>query len=354
MNSSTQKEDSMKALVLTEYKHFEMQQVPKPEIADDEVLIQVQACGICGSDIHGMDGSSGRRIPPIIMGHEATGTITAVGAKVQGWSAGEGVTFDSMIFCGKCAYCRSGNTNLCDNRRVLGVSCGDYRRHGAFADYVVVPEKLLVRLPKGMSFEHAAMGEPVAIAVHAVNITPLPLNSTVVVVGAGMIGLLIIQTLRLRGCKQIIAVDIDAGKLEMAASMGADITLQASKELDAAAKIMELTDGRGADVAIEAVGNTPAVQTALRALRKGGNATIVGNLAPTIEFPLQLVVTREITVRGSCASCNEFEDALDLIATKQVDVTPLISKVAPLEEGQDWFTRLYAGEAGLMKVILKP
>lgn len=344
----------MKALVLTEYKHFEMQEVPKPEIEEDEVLIKVEACGICGSDIHGMDGSSGRRIPPIIMGHEATGSIVEVGSKVAGWSAGEAVTFDSMIFCGHCAYCRSGEVNLCDNRRVLGVSCGDYRRHGAMADYVVVPQRLLVRLPKGMPFEHAAMGEPVAIAVHAVNITPIPLNATAVVIGVGMIGLLIVQVLKLRGCKEIIAVDLDENKLEMAKSMGATRAIKVSREVDAAAEIMALTEGRGADIAIEAVGNTPAVQTAVKCLRKGGDATIVGNLSPMIELPLQLMVTREITLRGSCASCNEFGDALELIASGKVDVKPLISRVAPLEEGQEWFTRLYSAEPGLMKVILKP
>ena len=126
----------MKALVLTAYNHLEIQDWPRPEIAADEVLLRVAACGICGSDIHGMDGSTGRRQPPIIMGHEAAGTIVAVGAEVRDWAAGDRVTFDSTIYCGRCWYCRRGEINLCDNRRVLGVSCDDYRRHGAFAELV--------------------------------------------------------------------------------------------------------------------------------------------------------------------------------------------------------------------------
>lgn len=344
----------MKALVLTEYKHFELQQVPEPTVSANEVLIHVHACGICGSDIHGMDGSSGRRIPPIIMGHEASGVITETGANVYEWKVGDSVTFDSMIFCGNCYYCREGQTNLCDNRRVLGVSCDDYRRNGAFADYVSVPQHILVRMPEGLPYEYAAMAEPVAIAVHATDITPIKLNDTAVVVGAGMIGLLVVQALRLAGCGKIIAVDLDRNKLEMARSFGADFGIQVSKETDVVAEILGLTGGRGADVCIEAVGNTPAVQTAVRCVRKGGNVTIVGNLAPNIELPLQWMVTRELTIRGSCASAGEFGTSLELIASGKIDVEPLISRVAPLEEGGEWFSRLYSGEAGLMKVLLKP
>src|SRR5262245_40500816 len=122
----------MKALVLTEYKKFELQDVPVPELGGSDVLVRVKACGICGSDVHGMDGSSGRRRPPIIMGHEAAGVIERVGQGVSSWHVGDRVTFDSTIYCGECSYCRAGQINLCNNRRVLGVSCEDYRQHGAF------------------------------------------------------------------------------------------------------------------------------------------------------------------------------------------------------------------------------
>src|SRR5262245_51543239 len=158
----------MKALLLSEYKKLELTDMPVPEIGPEELLVRVKACGICGSDVHGFDGSTGRRIPPIVMGHEASGQVAGIGSQVRGFQEGDRITFDSMISCGKCSFCRHGRLNLCDNRQVLGVSCGEYRRHGAFAEYVVVPQQIAFKLPESLSFEHAAMIEPVSVAVHAV------------------------------------------------------------------------------------------------------------------------------------------------------------------------------------------
>src|SRR5580658_6145432 len=163
----------MKALLLTEYMHLELTDLAVPSISPQDVLIRVRSCGICGSDVHGIDGSTGRRIPPIVMGHEAAGVITEVGSGVAEWKPGDRVTFDSTVSCGECAFCRRGEVNLCDNRQVLGVSCGDYRRHGAFAEFVAVPARILYRLPDSLSFDQAAMIEAVSVAVHAVNLTPL-------------------------------------------------------------------------------------------------------------------------------------------------------------------------------------
>src|SRR5215468_6321810 len=132
----------MKALVLKEYKKFSFEEVPEPQVQPQEVLVAVKACGICGSDVHGMDGSTGRRRPPIIMGHEASGTIVGAGASVNGWREGDRVTFDSTIYCGQCEFCKSGAINLCEHRRVLGVSCEDYRQPGAFAEFVNVPARI--------------------------------------------------------------------------------------------------------------------------------------------------------------------------------------------------------------------
>ena len=161
----------MKALVLEEYNKLVYRDWPEPEVADDEVLVQVKAVGICGSDVHGMDGSSGRRIPPIIMGHEAAGIIAFSGQNVQGWKEGDRVTFDSTIYPLDDWYTRKGLYNLSDNRMVLGVSPGDYRRHGAFADYVNVPQHILYRIPEEVSFTQASMVEPFGVAAHAVELT---------------------------------------------------------------------------------------------------------------------------------------------------------------------------------------
>lgn len=347
----------MKALVLAEYKKFELQDVPTPQFGEDEVLIEVKACGICGSDIHGMDGSTGRRRPPVIMGHEAAGVIAQAGQGVFGWKAGDRVTFDSTIYCGRCWFCRRGQINLCDNRRVLGVSCEQYRQNGAFAQFVAVPQHILYRLPDGLSFERAAMVEALSVAVHAVERTVVHLNDTAVVVGAGMIGLLVIQVLRARGCGRIIAVDIEPGKLELAGKLGATATFRPDMTANDAAmppEIANLTAGRGADVAFEVVGMTPTLKRALASLRKGGQLTLVGNISPSVELPLQSAVTREITLNGTCASCGEYGACLDLIASGKVNVDALISAAAPLAQGAQWFNRLYSREKGLNKVILTP
>jgi L-iditol 2-dehydrogenase len=343
----------MKALLLTDYRQFEVVDLPRPELAPDEVLVRVAACGICGSDVHGYDGSSGRRIPPLVMGHEAAGVIEAVGKNVRDYAVGERVTFDSTVYCGQCDYCRQGRVNLCDNRQVLGVSCGDYRRHGAFAEFVAVPERILYRLPDGFPLEHAALIEAVSIAVHAVNQAPPRPGDDVVVVGTGMIGLLIVQVLRVRGCGRIIAVDVDDTRLELANSLGATDVFNATTT-DATAAILAMTDGRGVAASWEAVGASATVQTAVKCVRKGGDVTLVGNVSPTVELPLQLVVTRELALHGSCASAGEYPECIELMASGAVNVAPLLSATATLEETPAWFDRLHAREPGIMKVVVRP
>ncbi len=334
----------MKALLLTEYMRLEMADMPVPETGPDDVLVRVAACGICGSDVHGFDGSTGRRIPPIVMGHEAAGVVARTGANVRAFDEGDRVTFDSTVWCGECFYCRRGEVNLCDSRQVLGVSPGEYRRHGAFAEYVAVPQRIVYKLPDELSFEHAAVIEAVSVAVHAVAVTPVRINDTAVVVGAGMIGTLAIQALRVAGCGRVIAVDPDANRLKLARAAGAEETV--NPESDALPS--------GADIAIEAVGATEPVRTAIQAVRKGGAVTLVGNVSPAVDLPLQSVVTRQIRLQGSCASAGEYPACIALLARGAIRVDSLVSAVAPLEQGGEWFGRLYRREPNLMKVILKP
>jgi L-iditol 2-dehydrogenase len=342
----------MKALVLTGPSRFEYADLPVAELADDEVLVGVRACGICGSDVHGMDGRSGRRRPPIVMGHEAAGVVARVGAEVQGWAEGDRVTFDSTVSCGRCHFCRQGQVNLCDERRVLGVSCEEYRLDGAFAEYVVVPARILYRLPDNLSFDQAALLETLAVAVHAVRRVGVSPGETAVVVGTGMVGLLVVQALRAYGCERVIGVDLDAGRLALAEKLGAVTVPGDAKTV--ASGLREATGGAGADLAIEVVGVSPAVHTAITSVRKGGRVGLIGNLSPMVDLALQAVVTRELTVYGSCASAGEYPEAIDLLASGQVDVGPLISAVAPLSEGAGWFDKLYRGAPGLMKVVLRP
>jgi len=343
----------MKALVLKGYNDLVYEEVPRPAVGADEVLVEVKACGICGSDIKGIDGSTGRRLPPIIMGHEAAGVIAEVGPKVKEWKKAERVTFDSTIWCGDCHFCRRGQTNLCDNRRVLGVSCEEYRCDGAFAQYVAVPGRVVYRLPKELSFEQATFTEPLSVAVHAVNRKPISDGAKAVVVGSGMVGQLVVQALRVAGAGEIIAVDIDESRLGLACKLGADVGLKAD-ECDVRGEVLKRTGGLGADVAFEVVGLQETVRTAEVVLRKGGSLTLIGNFCPTVEWPLQSVVTREITVYGSYISRGEYPACLEMIARGAVKVDELISATAPLSEGAEWFKRLYNKEPGLFKVILLP
>ena len=343
----------MKALVLTEYGKLEIKEVPLPELLPGEVLIRVEAVGICGSDVHGMDGSTGRRIPPVIMGHEAAGVITKTGPEVSGWEPGDRVTFDSTIYRLDDWYSRKGLYNLSDNRMVLGVSCPEFKREGAFAEYVAVPQHILYRIPEGVSFVHAAMTEPVAVALHALNLTQTSVNDSAVVGGSGMIALFVIQLLKMAGCGQIITFDLDQDRLDLALKLGATHAFLADLT-DVPGEVKKLTQGRGADLGFEVVGNSPVMNTVIDSVRKGAQVTLVGNVSAEVNFPLQKVVTRQLTLRGSCAICGEYEAVLSLIAQGKISMDPMISAVAPLEEGADWFKRLYQRERGLMKVILKP
>ena len=344
----------MKVLLLTAPSRLEFTDSPDPVPAEGEVLLRIRACGICGSDIHGWDGSSGRRRPPLIMGHEAAGEIVSLGPGVEHWRIGDRVTFDSTISCGVCGCCREGQVNLCENRRVVGVAPAEYRQHGAFAEFLALPARILYALPDALPFARAAMIEPVSIAVHAVQRIRIASTDTAVVVGAGMIGLFVIQALRWAGAQRIVAVDLAENRLALARELGATHALK-SDACDVAGEVARLTGGRGADCAFEVVGIGATLDLTLATLRRGGAAVLVGNLSAKTDFPLQAVVTREITLHGSCASAGEYPLCLDLISRGVIRVEPMISAVAPLSEGAAWFDRLSArGGSEYMKVILQP
>jgi len=340
----------MKALLLSEYRRLELTDVATPDPQAGEVTIRVAACGICGSDVHGYDGSSGRRIPPIVMGHEAAGLIAKLGRGVSGLSEGDRVTFDSTVYCGECANCRRGDVNLCDRREVLGVSCGDYRRAGAFAEFVSVPARIVHRLPDSVPFSEAALLEAIAVAMHAVSLAPVAPGNSALVVGAGTIGLLLQQALRVAGCSRIFVADPDRTRLALSQQLGASEIISEN----VAERINQLTNGTGVDLVIEAVGKTESIATAIDCVRKGGTVILVGNITPEVEIPLQKVVSRQLRLQGSCASSGEYPRAIELLASGNIQVKLLITAVAPLADGPRWFERLYAREPNLMKVVLTP
>jgi len=385
---------NMKALVLEEYGKFVYKDAPVPEIGDGDVLVRVMACSVCGSDVHGMDGSTGRRIPPLIMGHEAAGTVEKIGKDVRKINVGDRVTFDSTVFCGECRYCKAGAINLCDNRLVIGVSCGEYKMDGAFAEYVAVPARVIFKLPDNVSFQQAAMIEPLAVAYHATSLIGAPGKAqgntcnapdkagaapcvagaepsapgvapciagaatcvapgSALVVGCGTIGLLIAQMLRVKGYSPIFMSDVAEEKLGLASSLGFENLINSKKE-PLSETVKSLTGGHGAALSFDAVGVEASVWDSITSLAKGGECVLVGNITPGVPIPLQQVVTKQLTLYGSCASSGEYPQCLELIAEGKVNIEKLISKTVPLSEGNEWIQKLYRREPGLYKIVLIP
>lgn len=342
----------MKALVLTDVSKFTYMDVDTPMPGYGEVQINIKACGICGSDVHGYDGSSGRRVPPLIIGHEASGIISAVGDGVKNYKVGDRVVFNSVWYCRDCYECKHGTSNRCDNGCCYGVNTGEVKREGAMCEYLVCPEYMLYPIPEGIDFNTAALVEPLAIACHAVAGAQFNINDTAVVFGAGIIGLMMLKVLKTTSCGKVYISEIDEVKKELAAKNGADEVIDG--KLDVPARVKELTDGRGADYCFEAIGINSTVNNALKSLKKGGTLIQVGNVSKEVSIPLQTVVTSELTIKGRYGTVTDYETALDLLKSGAVDVSDCISKCVPLQDGQEWFDRLHAAEPGLVKVVLNP
>lgn len=343
----------MKALLYTEPYTLEYVDVPNPDLGTDDVLIRIKACGICGSDVQGYTGNTGRRLPPLIMGHEAAGVVGRIGDNVTDFVPGDRVCFDSTVYCNMCPACKQGLFNRCIHRQVLGVSVPEFKRNGALAEYVAVPHWIVAKLPDDMSFVQAALLEPASIGTHAANRRAISHDDTAVVIGAGTIGLFILQAAKLRGAKRTLACDISDFRLDLARQVGADECIN-PQSLTLRDAVLALTDGRGADITFEAVGFAETFREAISITRTGGSVVAVGNLAKETEFNLQELVSRELTFTGSYASSGEFRTCIDLIASEQIKVGPLVSEVLPLKDGPSAFRRLLEAKENLLKIVLEP
>ncbi|MBW7881519.1 MAG: galactitol-1-phosphate 5-dehydrogenase [Caldilineaceae bacterium] len=335
----------MQALVYENPWQMPLRDVQEPEPGDHEVTVEVVAVGICGSDVHGYTGSTGRRTPPLIMGHEFSGVIDRVGRGVTGYQRGDCVTVQPLITCGECENCRVGRYNLCSRRSGIGMNVD-----GAYAERVRVPAAQLYRMPETLSFTKGAMVEPLAVAMRAANLTPLHLAGSVAVIGAGTIGLLTITALRMKGAGRIVAIDVDEHKLEMAERVGADALVN-SRKTDPVEAVRALG---GVDAVVEAVGITATAALSVQLPRNGGHVTWIGNSAPEVTINMQQVVTRELTVSGTYGFTHEFGDALEAIARGRIDPTVLVEQTAPLSKGPELFHALATGNANMVKVMLDP
>jgi len=338
----------MKALVYHGPKDLRYEEAEDVTPGNGEVKIKVKSVGICGSDVHGYLGITGRRVAPMIMGHEFAGVIEQVGENVEQYVVGNRVAPYPIIFCGECEYCRQGKTHLCVNKRSFGVlDC-----NGAMAEYICVPEKNLFKLADNVSDDVGAMMEPLAVAYSGVNTAGDLSGKDVMIVGAGTIGLFVLAVVKTRNPARVFICDLNENRLSKAKGMGADFIINPSK-VNAEDFIKGETGGAGVDVTIEAVGATPTVQQAMACLRMGGTAVWIGNSAKMITINMQEIVTRELKVFGSFIySYKEFGEAVGLLNGSKIDVKPIISLAVPLANGIKYFEKLADDPGDLIKVIL--
>lgn len=338
----------MKGLVYTAPEQLKIQEVPKPEPGKGEVLVKIRACGICGSDVHGYLGLTGRRTPPMIMGHEFCGEVVALGEDAKALKAGDRVAVYPVDYCGECKMCRQGDVHLCLNKRAFGV----LDVNGAFAQYISIPEKCCFPIADEISDAAASLMEPLAVACRGVSHYESFEGKTVLLVGTGTIGLLALACVKMKKAEKIIVSDLSDSRLEIAKKMGADVVINPGRE-NFNERIMAETNGEGVDVSIEAVGIEATVRQALDALKLSGEAIWIGNNSPTITINMQQVVTRELKVQGSFLyGLDEFKQVVALINEKKIYVDALISKEISLDEVPEYFEKLAHSPGDMIKVIM--
>ncbi|MEX0551096.1 zinc-dependent alcohol dehydrogenase [Raoultella terrigena] len=338
----------MKAAVLTAAKNFEIRQVPVPEYGDDEVLIRVSQCSICGTDIHIFNGHYAQDKLPLIPGHEFSGEIVAVGRRVATLAPGRRVVADINISCGHCYYCRRNELLNCPEIRQLGI-----HTHGAFAQYVAVPARLVIPVSDEITDSVACLTEPFSCVVRAGKKIGLSVAESVVVIGAGPVGNMHIQMARLLGAAPIIAVELNPQRAELAGQCGADCVITDPER--ALEQIKQLTQGRGADVVIESVGHPELYKQALTFMRPGGRLLAFGLTDGETDIairPLEIIL-KEQRIQGSVAGMGEdMHQALHLLQHQRFITAPFCQSVHPLEDIQQVFTSLLA-QPHYLKVQLR-
>ena len=342
----------MKALVFNGPRDMKYVDVPTPEPGPDEVRIHPKAVSICGSDSSGYKGGNAMRTPGLIMGHEFAGVIEKLGSNVKGLKIGQRVAVHHNIFCEKCRDCKEGRDNVCVNRAIIGTTMPVYGPwNGAMADYVIAPAKKIIPLPDHVSFNAAAMGEPLSIGLRATDLVKELKGQTVLVYGAGPIGLLNMQCVKAREASRVIVVDTLDYRLAMAKECGATVTIN-SKTQDVKKIVDELTDSGGVDVVFDCVGVKETVNNGTKVVRCGGTVVWVGLSDNTIEFDYKYAVCKELKFFGAYMYVDELEKGLELIAAGKLNVEKIITGVYPMSEGAKHFELIAKGESKDIKIIL--
>ena len=336
----------MKTLVWQGPRRMEVEEAPEPAPEAGTVVLRTGAAGICGSEVEGYLGRMGNRTPPLVMGHEFSGTVAEVGEGVDPSWEGRRVTVNPLLSCGECPICRAGLENVCPKRTMIGI-----QHPGAFAEYVRIPATALLPVPDDLPMTAAALAEPFANGVHAVRLAEVrgPLEHAVVL-GAGTIGTMVLQAAVLQGIPEISVVEPHAGRREQVFGLGANAAFASGEEAKEA--LREVTDGLGADAVFDAVGASETRRLTAELLRPGGMAVLVGLRDDETPIGFHDVVRRQVTLRGSYAyTRRDFEQALAWISEGRAGLGELPSPL-PLSEGPDAFRRLADGPSSQVKVFL--
>ncbi len=348
----------MQALVWTAPEKMEMQEQPDPAPAANEVVIGVAYAGICGSELSGYLGHNALRTPPLVMGHEFAGEIVALGRDVTGFNVGDAVTVNPLTYCGQCRACHMGLTQLCPERRLVGA-----HRPGAFAEYVSIPAFLTHKLPPGMSLRIGALTEPVGVGVRIGRLAGDVAGESALVIGAGPIGLLALQALKLAGAERVFITDLDPERLAMGAELGGIIISPSAptsgfdatdQDADVVEIVKEATAGDGVAVSIDAVGTGGTRSQCVAATRNAGTLILSGLHEETSPMPAASIIRQELTVRGSFAyGVADFMQGLEQLHAGNYRLDPWVVE-APLAEGGQWFHRLVHSPGNVSKVLLAP
>lgn len=339
----------MKAAVLEEVGRIAIKEVPTPEPKEDEVLIRVRSCGICGTDLKLYKGEYTGKLP-IILGHELSGEVAKIGARVKAFDIGDKVVVDPNEPCGKCQWCKTGHPTFCNNLAAYGVL-----RDGGFAEYMVAGEKGVYKIPSELDYEEATFTEPVSCALHCVDRAGIKPGENVAIIGGGPMGQIILQLSKMAGASKLIMITRSSWKLELAKRHGATHTINSTRE-DVPKVVKEITDGLGADVVIEAVGTPETVEEALALAKRGGRIVVFGfspEGAKATFVPFE-VLSKELTILGSWVNPYTFSRAINLLAAKQINVASLITNRIGLNDILTGFDLLRKKPEGFIKAIVTP
>jgi len=334
-------EDEMKIAILEARRKLVIRDVQKPVLDKDEVLIKVQYCGVCGSNLHIYVEGIG-----IGLGHEFSGDIVEMGFEVDGWKIGDRVAINPRIPCGECYWCIRGEIGLCDKLFLSAI-----RGQGAFATYAKAKYVQLYKLPGELMYEEGTMVEPTACALHAIRLSRVKVGDVVAVLGLGPIGLLVAQLAKISGAKAVYGTEISPSRIELAQNV-VDLVIH-PKVANPVDRILDLTGGMGPDIVFECAGNVETTQDSIALVRRGGTVIIPGMCFEAVETSFIDVVLKGLTLRGSLAwSAGEYAMALELIKNRMIDVNPLITDKFPLEDINRAFDKALKGEG--CKILVKP